>query len=272
MLKTPLLALGAFAATLSLTTIAFAQSSPPSITVNGVKPDAAQYEPAPDNPNPPVDDKDIYCPTALEPILPGDYYACEARSAYGHENYRKMADMLEESAYWANKDAQYTLGLAYFNGDIPDIAQNRPLGLAWLALAAERKKDQYVIAYAEARVKATPAELRQAQALWKKMRLKYGDKVAAKRAIERFNHNIQDIDESARQNGIVYIRGFSPFPESAFTIANKLHDEATTDFEDVRGTVVVGKPQWAQDKPTGAVTNASPSTGNPSPSTSTTQP
>jgi hypothetical protein len=251
MLKTPLFALCALIG-LSLTSPAFAQtSSTPTITVNGASPDKAM--PKGDTTTqgtPPIDDKDIYCPTALEPILPGDYYACEARSAYGHENYRKMADLLEEAAYWANKDAQYTLGLTYFNGDMPDVPQDRPLGLAWLALAAERKKDQYVLAYAQARVKATPAELREAQTLWRKMKLKYGDSVAANRAIERFNHNIQDIDDAAREGGVVYLRGFSPYEQSAFSIANKLHDEATKDFEDVHGTVTVGKPQWAQPSST----------------------
>jgi hypothetical protein len=260
MLKTPLFAVCALVVGTSY--IASAQtSSPPAITVNGAAPDTAMPQGnTPDTP--PIDDKDIYCPTALEPILPGDYYACEARAAYGRESYGKIADLLEEAAYWANKDAQYTLGLAYFNGDTPKIAQNRPLGLAWLALAAERKNEQYVLAYAQARVKATPAELHQAQALWHKMRLKYGDQVAAKRAIERFNHNIQPIDDAARENGIAYLHGFSPYPESAFTIANKLHDQATTDFENIHGSVVVGKPEWVQNKPAGAASTASPSALN----------
>ncbi|GAB2591086.1 hypothetical protein GCM10027066_32880 [Dyella jejuensis] len=247
MSKNTLLALGTLATMLSFTSIAAAQTSAPSspsITVNGAKPDLSQYEPAPDNPNPPVSDKDIYCPTALEPILPGDYYACEARAAYGNDNYRKMIEMLRESAYWANKDAQYTLGLAYFNGDMPDVPEDRPLGLAWLALAAERKNQQYQLAYASARAKVTTQEYQQALKLWRQMRLKYADNVAAKRAIRRFNHAIEPIDDSARENGTVYLRGYAPYSQSAFSVANKLHDQATTDFENTEGTVVVGKPEW----------------------------
>lgn len=160
-----------------------------------------------------------------------------------------MADMLEESAYWANKDAQYVLGLMYFNGDTPDVPQNRPLGLAWLALAAERKKPQYQLAYATARSKATPQEIRQARTVYLKLRQKYADHIAAPRAIQHFNHAIQSIDDAARSGGIVYLHGFSPFPQSAFAIANKLHDQADTDFSDVHGTVVVGKPEWVQAKP-----------------------
>jgi TPR repeat protein len=252
MSRTPLLALCALCAALSFTTTVSAQSSAPAVTVNGAKPDAAQYEPAADNANPPVSDKDIYCPTALEPILPGDYYACEARAAYGHDNDGKMIDMLQESAYWANKDAQYTLGLAYFNGDMAKVPQNRPLGLAWLALAAERKNPTYQLAYAEARAKATPQELQQALKLWHQMRLKYGDSVAGPRAIRHFNQAIAPIDDSARENGIVYLHGFSPFPQSAFTVANKLHDQADTDFGNIKGTVVVGKPEWLHAQPASA--------------------
>jgi hypothetical protein len=247
MFKTSLIALGALTAGLSFTMLAFGQSAPsskPTITVNGAAPDTTQYQSASDNPDPPDSDKDIYCPPAIEPILPGDYYACEARSAYAHEDYRKTIDLLQESAYWANKDAQYSLGLTYFNGDMPEVAQDRPLGLAWLALAAERKNQQYQLAYAAARAKSTPQEYQQALKLWRQLRIKYADKVAEKRAILRFNHNIADIDESARQNGMVYLRGYAPYSQSAFSIANKLHDQATTDFGNVNGTVVVGKPDW----------------------------
>jgi hypothetical protein len=259
MLKTLFFALYALAG-LSLAAPVFAQtSSPPAITVNGASPAQAMTQGDATQDEPPVDDKNIYCPTALEQILPGDYYACAAHAAYGRENYHKMVELLEESAYWANKDAQYVLGLTYFNGDdTPDVPQNRPLGLAWLALAAERKNKQYVLTYSEASARATPAELREAQVLLGKMKLKYGDSVAATRAIKRFNHNIQDIDDAAREGGTTYLNGYTPFPESAITISNKLHDEATTDFDSVNGTVVVGKPEWLQppsaDKPPAAQT------------------
>lgn len=194
-------------------------------------------------------DKAVYCPIALESILPGDYYACEARAAYGRQHYKKMAELLEEAAYWANKDAQYVLGLTYFNGDPPYVAQDRPLGLAWLALAAERKNPTYELAYAAARARSSPAELSQAMTDWQRLRVKYGDSNAAARAIRRFNHNIQPIDDAARDGGIVYLQGFSPFPESAFVIANQLHDQAEADFSSVHGTVVVGKPEWVQARP-----------------------
>jgi hypothetical protein len=252
MLKTPLFALCTLVAGLSFATLVSAQTSKPAITVNGATPDLAPSKA--DTPqDQPIDDKDIACPTALEPILPGDYYACEARAAYGQQSYRKMVDMLKESAYWANKDAQYSLGLAYFNGDMPQVPQDRPLGLAWLALAAERGKDApYRLAYASARAQASAAEIKQATTLWEEMRSRYGDSVAVSRAVTRFNHAIQSIDDAARENGIVYLYGYSPYPESAFAIANKLHDQASADFENLHGTVLVGKPEWLQGQPASA--------------------
>jgi hypothetical protein len=43
---------------------------------------------------------------------------------------------------------------------------------------------------------------------------------------------------------MVYLKGYSPYWQSAFSVANKLHDQATTDFENISGTVAVGKPEW----------------------------
>jgi TPR repeat protein len=244
MVKRFIIVLWALTAGLSFAATASAQTSS-----TGSPGDQAGTDTTQDSP---TADKDIYCPTALEPILPADYYACEARAAYGHEDYKKMLEMLEESASWANKDAQYSLGLAYFNGDMPDVPQNLPLGLAWLALAAERKNPSYVMAYASARAKASPEVIQQAGRLWRQMRLKYGDAVAAPRAVRRFNHAIQPIDDAARDGGIVYLHGFSPYSQNALTIANKLHDEASADFDTWHGSVLVGKPEWVQNPPANA--------------------
>jgi TPR repeat protein len=243
MLKRLLGALATVAVGLTFASSAAGQMSSPAAASSSAKPDATQVE---------AQNKDIYCPAELEFILPGDFYACEARAALGRGKHKKMLWMLEESAYWANKDAQYALGLTYFNGDMDDVPQNRPLGLAWLALSAERKKPQYQLMYAEARSRSTPQEIDQSAALLRKMQTRYGDSVAAPRAIRRFNQMIKPIDESAQDGGITYLRGFSPYPESSFAIANKLHEEASNDFDDIHGQVVVGKPQWLQGLPAAA--------------------
>ena len=240
MFKRLLGVLGALATGLIFAGSAGAQMASPASSGSSATPAATQVQ---------AQNKDIYCPDELEFILPGDFYGCEARAALARGKHKKMVGMLKESAYWANKDAQYALGLTYFNGDMDDVPQNRPLGLAWLALSAERKKPQYQLAYAEARSRSTQQEIDQAAVLLRQMQPRYGDSVAAPRAIRRFNHAIEPIDESAEEGGITYLRGFSPFPESAFAIANKLHEEASNDFDDIHGQVVVGKPEWLQTPP-----------------------
>jgi hypothetical protein len=183
------------------------------------------------------------CIQALEPILPGDYYACRARYYFqGDHNLRGISE-LEEAAYWADKDAQYALGLIYFNGDMKDVPANRPLALAWLALAAERNDAAHQQAYGVARAKSSEGEIQAAELLLKKMKLKYGDKVAGVRAMRRFNHEIVPLEEAANTGGIVYIRGYSPFPEDANSVVTQLHAEADKAFQGLIGTVTVGPLQ-----------------------------
>ena len=236
--KEAMLAACLLLASLSASTIAIAQNQPASASsVHGV-----------DFYGHPINEKDIYCPIGIEQILPGDYYACEARAAFGRKKYPHSVYMLQESAYWANKDAQFVLGLTYFNGETPDIPGNRPLGLAWLALAAERKNKYYELQYAAARARSTPEEIQQSVAILQKLKQKYGDAVAAPRAIRYFNHAIELIDESAEQGGTTYLRGLAPVPMNSVLIAKRLHDEADADFNTYQGTVSVGEPEWLKDK------------------------
>jgi TPR repeat protein len=190
-------------------------------------------------------DAAMYCPPGLESLLPGDYYACEARHYFGTNKVGHMVDELTEAAYWANKDAQHVLGLIYFNGDMPGVAQNRPLGLAWLSLAAERKNIGYVNDYAIARAHATADEITQSEQLLSRMRDKYGDQVAGVRAVRAFNRAVREIDDAAMYGGIVYYSGFSFGSETALTLSRRLHNEADNDFSDLHGTVTVGEPAWA---------------------------
>ena len=183
------------------------------------------------------------CIVGLEYILPGDYYACEARYYFQNGHNLHGASELEEAAYWASKDAQYALGLMYFNGDMKGVPANRPLALAWLALAAERKDAQRQQAYAIARAKSSDAEIQASEALLKKMRLRYGDKVAGARAMRRFNHEIAPLEDAANTGGIVYLRGYSPYPEDANSVVTQLHAEADKAFQGLIGTVTVGPLQ-----------------------------
>ncbi len=191
----------------------------------------------------PADEKINNCNRGLEQILPGDYYACEARYYFQNGHNLHGASELEEAAYWASKDAQFALGLMYFNGDMQGIPANRPLALAWFALAAERNDFDHQRSYAIARAKSSAQDIQASEALLKKMTPKYGDKVAGLRAMRRFNHEIAPLEDAANAGGIVYLRGYSPFPEDANTVVTQLHAEADKAFQGLIGTVTVGPLQ-----------------------------
>ncbi|HEY4146392.1 hypothetical protein [Pinirhizobacter sp.] len=223
-------------------TMAF-QSGKPAINAPG---DAA---PAPASTSPDLSQQALdstggkkinYCIDGLERILPADYYGCRALYHLQREHWSSFTESLRDAAYWANKNAQYLLGITYFNGDTGDIRANRPLGLAWLALAAERKNPDYVTAYAEAVARSTQAEKMQASRLYLKLKKDYSDKVAGTRAVRRFNHEIQPMQDAAQSGGFVYISGFGPFPEQATSVVKRLHDQAEKDFDGLMGTVTVG--------------------------------
>ncbi len=191
----------------------------------------------------PADARIYGCSEGFANILPGEYYACRAKYHFQRKHYRQAVEMLKDAAYWANKDAQYSLGLIYFNGDMPDFPTNRPLALAWLALAAERKKSEYVQAYDTVHQQSSAAELEAGGVLWQKMNREYGDKVAGLRALRRFNHEIQPLEDASNFGGIVYLNGYSPYPETAGKVVNDLHSIADRDFDGLVGTVTVGSLQ-----------------------------
>jgi hypothetical protein len=122
----------------------------------------------------------------------------------GLELYRKgqasaAVDAWQQSAAWAMKDAQYGLGLAYLNGE--GVATDRPRGLAWLALAAERGNPRLEAALATAWDQASDAEHREANAIWRELRREYGDDVTLPKARKRFEAEIAQLSSRAGKSG-----------------------------------------------------------------------
>lgn len=128
----------------------------------------------------------IVCAEGAERYLPGDYYFCRANKALQAGNPARARAMYEESAAWGDKRAMFNLGLLHLRGD--GIRRDEPLGLAWLALAAERKDDQlHRQVLAGAWKAATPETRSAADALWNDMKRKYADHVALARAKQRYD-------------------------------------------------------------------------------------
>ena len=132
-------------------------------------------------------------------FLPGVYYFQKGLDYYKKQQIPAAIQAWETAAGWAMKDAQYNLGLLYYKGD--GVPQDRPRGLAWLALAAERKNPALQSSLAAAWDEASEAEHNGANAIWRDLRKQYGDEVALPRARKRFETELGQMSGSRAGSG-----------------------------------------------------------------------
>jgi hypothetical protein len=187
------------------------------------------------------------CAFGMERILPGDYYACRSIYAMRHHDYHKAIDLLEESASWANKNSQRVLGLVYFNGDSTGTRPNRPLGLAWLRLAAERHDPAIQKDFDSAMSRASADERAQSDPLFQSLKKKYGDDVAGTRAVHRYNQRVTSIKQASIGTNYVVLYGFGPYGQRADVLVAQLQTQAQQDFAGLVGNVVVGAVETDPD-------------------------
>ncbi|AGG89739.1 MULTISPECIES: tetratricopeptide repeat protein [Rhodanobacter] len=115
---------------------------------------------------------------------PGVYFFRLAARAYEQKNYRHAIDMYKVAASWAYKPAEYNLGVMYYRGQ--GVPVDRPLGAAWMVLAAERSTPQYVAARDLMITPLSKAEFARVDALWNELKPTYGDATALHRAKMRW--------------------------------------------------------------------------------------
>jgi hypothetical protein len=127
-------------------------------------------------------------------FLPGIYYFHKGGEYSRHGQTAAAIQTWKLAAGWAIKEAQYNLGIVYFKGE--GVAVDRPRGLAWLALAAERKDVSLETSLAAAWEQSTPAERENANAIWRDLVPRYADAVALPRAQTRFDGEIAQITGS----------------------------------------------------------------------------
>lgn len=192
-----------------------------------------------------ADEGPVFCPGGLERFLPGQYYFCLSVRSAQNGDYDRALWQARLAAEWGQKSAQYALGLAYFNGDV--TRPDRPLGLAWLRLAAERHDPTNEAVFASAYQKASAQERAASAQLWDRMRRTYGDDVAAERAYRRFEREMRPLQHLAAFGGSVYIDGAAGVGMggqivggSAQAATRMLQEAAMRNLGDWRGTVTVG--------------------------------
>ena len=147
------------------------------------------------------------CDYLLSKFLPGDFDFCVGAHYWQDGKREKAAELFRLAAGWGNKGAQAALGVAYFNGE--GVPRDRALGLAWLALAAERQAPTASGLYVSARGKVTAAELERATTLYEQMRKVYADDVAAVRADKRYRREVHAVESNAAYGSGKCIAGFN---------------------------------------------------------------
>lgn len=131
----------------------------------------------------------VDCNPVMFRILPGAFNFCVALKQWNRGDHEDAVEFMELAAAWGNKSAQMALGVAYYNGD--GAPRDRALGLAWLALAAERKEPKAAGLYLSALSRASASERQRADRLYRQMRVKYADNVAAARADRRYRRELR---------------------------------------------------------------------------------
>lgn len=193
----------------------------------------------------------IACAESAERYLPGDYYFCAGNKALQGGNVPKALEMYEVAASWGDKRAMFNLGLLLLRGE--GTQKNEPLGLAWLALSAERPKNTFqrevlVGAWKSAR----PGTRDAANALWNQMKLKYADRVVLVRAQERYERETSRLRRELLHDPLMRIRIGAIGSAKTGADALAMLDQAAKEtilrpLPGEKGDVRVGAPEMIRD-------------------------
>lgn len=217
------------------------------------------------------------CISGMEKFLPGEYFYCLAAQSYGENKHRYADKFFKEAASWASKPAQYVLGVMALNGDQQPV--NRPLALAWFALASERHTPRFQAPYDELKAQLSPAELAKSDDYLSSLKKTYADAEAAPRAEQRYRDGVRRL-VGAAASGTYCMEGLRDASQlagggsmdagtmSALTsscvpsqvVVKYVDSKAADVFEDWSGHVTVGAiaPVSPSGKPSGAVSASTP--------------
>jgi TPR repeat protein len=193
---------------------------------------------------------DTHCAIGEERFLPADYYYCLAKQNYGNHHYAYSQKFFTTAAGWASKPAQYVLGIMALNGDHQPV--NRPLALAWLALASERPNSDYRLAYESLYKVASADERKASEQLLVTMRQTYADSTAAVRAEQRYSAGMAELTRLSNSGGKYCMAGVDTMAQPntdpgdcppAQTVVKVVDTAAAGVFEGWVGHVQVGPLQ-----------------------------
>lgn len=111
---------------------------------------------------------------------PGKKDFAYGATAMHRKDYRHAVYMFKLAAFYADAPAEYDLGLMYFRGN--GVPVDKPLGAAWMVLAAQQGNPFYVRARNLLVTDMSEAEFHRMRGIWAKLSWKYGERVALPRA------------------------------------------------------------------------------------------
>lgn len=172
--------------------------------------------------------------------LPGTYYFRKGCAAWKDGNARDAIYLWKIAASWGQKSAQYNLGIAYYTGE--GVKKDTVLGLAWLGLAAERHhslfQDSLDIAWYQSSVEERTAS----QKKFAELKPRYGDDVALKRALRRYESVARDMTGS-RIGATGHLKTYTAFNtrgQNSMEFQNEMQRDADEYFAPGEGRVSVG--------------------------------
>lgn len=172
-------------------------------------------------------------------FLPGNYFFHKGSEALTHGDAREAAQLWRVAAFWGQKTAQYDLGILYFKGK-SGVDKNRPLGLAWLALANERDDSMFQESLAAAWEQSSQIEHEKANQLWRELKKTYADSVALIRAKRRYENEVHNITGSrVGGTGPVIVITRSDVTDSALYV-KRIQREADFYFGTSKAHVEIG--------------------------------
>jgi TPR repeat protein len=123
-------------------------------------------------------------------FFPGKYFERKAQFYLQKRDYKAALEMFQLAGFWANKVAQYNVGIMYFNG-IGDIPVDKVRGVAWLGIAAEQHSQ-----LADEALHAAYADRVKANEIFDALNAKYGDDLTLKRAMDHFERERRNVTGS----------------------------------------------------------------------------
>ncbi|NBB68752.1 MAG: hypothetical protein GVY33_00285 [Alphaproteobacteria bacterium] len=125
---------------------------------------------------------------------PGYTLNSEGQRAYEQGRFFDARHRFERAAYWADKLAQYNLGVIYYRGDGVDRDPAR--AWAWFELSAERGYPEFVDTAEAVWLELEESGRRRARDIHAELLPRYGDASAVDRTAERMRRERMDITGS----------------------------------------------------------------------------